>query len=63
MESTIAGRSKVQRAGLLAGPLLALAVGVGFDPVPGQPAIGAVAAVVVLMACWWMTERLPCACS
>jgi sodium-dependent dicarboxylate transporter 2/3/5 len=61
MESTIAGRSKVQRAGLLAGPLLALAVGVGFDPVPGQPAIGAVAAVVVLMACWWTTEAIPLA--
>jgi solute carrier family 13 (sodium-dependent dicarboxylate transporter), member 2/3/5 len=54
-------RTPVQFAGLVTGPALALLILLGFDPVPDQPAIGAVAAIVVLMACWWTTEAIPLA--
>lgn len=61
MESISLPRTPVQSAGLVTGLGLALLVGLLFDPVAENPAIGAVAAVVVLMACWWMTEAIPLA--
>lgn len=54
-------RTAVQTSGLVVGIGLALLIGLFFDPVPDKPAIGAVAAVVALMACWWMTEAIPMA--
>jgi sodium-dependent dicarboxylate transporter 2/3/5 len=41
--------------------VVALALGLFFQPDPGQPAIGYMAAVVALMAIWWMTEAIPLA--
>lgn len=61
MKPLTTSRSSIQSAGLAAGIILALLIGVFFNPVPDQPAIGAVAAVVALMACWWMTEAIPLA--
>lgn len=61
METAPLPRTPAQRAGLVAGLALALLVGLFFDPVADRPAIGAVAAVVVLMACWWTTEAIPLA--
>lgn len=59
--TTTAARTPVQTAGLGVGIALALLIGLAFDPVPGQPAIAIVTAVVALMACWWMTEAIPLA--
>jgi solute carrier family 13 (sodium-dependent dicarboxylate transporter), member 2/3/5 len=59
--SSSAPRTPVQTAGLAVGLGLALIIAVVFNPVPDKPAIGAVAAVVALMACWWMTEAIPLA--
>lgn len=59
--SPSASRTPVQMAGLVIGLALALLIAVFFNPVPDKPAIGAVAAVVALMACWWMTEAIPLA--
>lgn len=59
--SPSASRTPVQTAGLVIGLALVLLIVLFFDPVPGKPAIGAVAAVVALMACWWMTEAIPLA--
>jgi sodium-dependent dicarboxylate transporter 2/3/5 len=52
-------RSWISNAGLLAGPLLAAAVGLGGQLDPQRPEINAAAAVTVLMAVWWLTEALP----
>jgi sodium-dependent dicarboxylate transporter 2/3/5 len=59
--SPSASRTPVQTAGLMIGLGLALLIALFFNPVPDKPAIGAVAAVVALMACWWMTEAIPLA--
>lgn len=48
-----------ERAGLLAGPLLAAAILFGTDLVPGQPVVTRAAAVAVWMAVWWITEAIP----
>ena len=61
MPSLPASRTRIQTAGLALGLLLALLLALFFDPVPGRPAIGAAAAVVALMACWWVTEAIPLA--
>lgn len=61
MEVAPSARAPAQVVGLAVGLVLALLVGLFFDPVADRPAIGAVAAVVVLMACWWMTEAIPLA--
>jgi len=62
------GRSTVQAAGLVAGPLLALITYAGLpDTYTGadgaavafEPAGHATAAVVIWMATWWMTEAIP----
>lgn len=59
MPSVSLTRTPVQQAGLAVGLGLAVLIAVFFNPVPDKPAIGVVAAVVALMACWWMTEALP----
>jgi solute carrier family 13 (sodium-dependent dicarboxylate transporter), member 2/3/5 len=56
-----ASRTPVQTTGLVVGIGLAVLIGLFFDPVPDKPAIGAVASVVALMACLWMTEAIPMA--
>ncbi len=61
MPAVSLARTPVQKAGLVAGLGLAVLVAVFFHPVPDKPALGAVAAVVALMACWWMTEAIPLA--
>lgn len=61
MPSVSVSRTPVQKAGLAVGLGLALLIAATFHPVPDKPAIGAVAAVVALMACWWMTEAIPLA--
>jgi sodium-dependent dicarboxylate transporter 2/3/5 len=45
--------------GLIAGPLLAVALGFGTDLVPGNPVVTRAAAVAVWMAVWWITEAIP----
>jgi sodium-dependent dicarboxylate transporter 2/3/5 len=61
MKLPSAARSPVQTAGLIVGLVLALLIALFFDPVPDKPAIGPVAGVIALMACWWMTEAIPLA--
>jgi len=48
-----------ERAGLVAGPLLAIAILFGADLVPGNPVVTRAAAVAVWMAVWWITEAIP----
>jgi sodium-dependent dicarboxylate transporter 2/3/5 len=52
-------RSRLQRTGLILGPLLFLAVLVFLDLEPGHPAVTRMAAVTVLMAVWWITDAIP----
>jgi sodium-dependent dicarboxylate transporter 2/3/5 len=61
MATASSARTAVQKAGLILGAGSAVLVFAFFRPVPDQPAIGAVAAVVALMACWWVTEAIPLA--
>jgi solute carrier family 13 (sodium-dependent dicarboxylate transporter), member 2/3/5 len=56
-----APRTSWQLAGLVLGPILALTVAFLFQPDPEHPEIGYMAAVVVLMAIWWITEAVPLA--
>ncbi len=53
--------ARIQRIGLIAGPVLAFALLVFFDLEPGRPAVTRTAAVALLMAVWWMTEAVPLA--
>ena len=53
--------TSMQRIGLFAGPVLALALLLFFDLEPGRPAVTRTAAVALLMAVWWMTEAVPLA--
>lgn len=52
---------KARRAGLVAGPLVAIAMLVAPAPEGLSPAAWATAAVGALMAIWWMSEALPLA--
>ncbi len=54
-------RTPVQNLGLVLGPLLSVGVLLWFDLDPNNPAVGRMAAVVVLMATWWVTEAIPLA--
>ncbi|MGK2927738.1 MAG: SLC13 family permease [Lysobacterales bacterium] len=54
-------RSTSQNVGLVLGPVLSLLVLVFFDPDPSKPEVGQMAAIVVLMASWWITEAVPLA--
>ena len=53
--------TRMQKAGLIAGPLLAILLLLFFDLEPGRPAVTRTAAVALLMAVWWMTEAVPLA--
>ena len=53
--------TRMQRIGLLAGPVLAVALLLFSDLEPGRPAVTRAAAVALLMAVWWMTEAVPLA--
>jgi sodium-dependent dicarboxylate transporter 2/3/5 len=48
-----------QRIGLVLGPLLAVLVALVLDLEPGRPEATRMAAVAVLMACWWITDAIP----
>jgi len=48
-----------QRIGLIAGPVVALALLLIFDLDSNNPMVSRTAAVAVLMATWWMTEAIP----
>ncbi len=50
-----------QRAAVIAGPALFLALLFGFDPVPSQPAVGRTLAVAAWLAVYWLTEAIPLA--
>ncbi|GAB4315981.1 MAG: SLC13 family permease [Candidatus Zixiibacteriota bacterium] len=52
-------RSLKRPIGLIAGPVLALAILFGTDFAPGSPLVTRTAAVAVLMAVWWITEAIP----
>ncbi|MFZ2322367.1 MAG: SLC13 family permease [Ignavibacteriaceae bacterium] len=52
---------KIQKIGLVLGLFAFLFILFFFNPVPAKPEIGKTAAVVVLMAIWWITEALPMA--
>jgi solute carrier family 13 (sodium-dependent dicarboxylate transporter), member 2/3/5 len=56
-----APRTSWQWAGLILGPLVALILAFFFQPDPSNPKIGYMAAVVALMAIWWITEAVPLA--
>ena len=47
--------------GLFLGVVLFFLTLIFFDPIPDNPLIGQMAAVVVLMATWWVTEAVPLA--
>ena len=53
--------TRMQRIGLIAGPVLAILLLLFFDLEPGRPAVTRTAAVALLMAVWWMTEAVPLA--
>jgi sodium-dependent dicarboxylate transporter 2/3/5 len=48
-----------QKAGLIAGPLCAIALLLFFDLAPDNPMVTRTAAVALLMAVWWITEAIP----
>lgn len=52
-------RSRKQTIGLVAGPVVALAILLAFDLDPDNPLVTRTAAVAALMAIWWMTEAIP----
>lgn len=52
-------RSRKQTIGLIAGPVVALAILLVFDLDPDNPLVTRTAAVAALMAIWWMTEAIP----
>jgi len=60
-EETKGPEGLIQSAGLLAGPLLAIAFLLFFDLDPAHPEITRTAAVAILMAVWWITEAIPLA--
>jgi len=53
----------VSSIGLFAGPIIALLIGLGpllgFSLAPGRPELNTMAAVLALMAIWWLTEAIP----
>lgn len=53
--------TRMQKIGLIAGPVLAIGLLLFFDLDPGRPAVTRTAAVALLMAVWWMTEAVPLA--
>ena len=53
--------SAPRRVALALGPVLAVALLLFGDLVPGNPAVTATAAVALLMALWWITEAIPLA--
>ncbi|ADZ69237.1 SLC13 family permease [Polymorphum gilvum] len=59
--SETAAPSGIRRVGLIAGPILSLAILLTPAPAGLGPSAQAVAAVGVLMAVWWMTEAVPLA--
>ena len=61
MKAEAPKRTLYQNIGLIAGPLIALSILVFFNPDPDNPLIGRMAAVVALMAVWWITEAVPLA--
>ena len=61
MEKKKPSGTKMQRIGLIAGPILAIALLLFTDLEPGRPAVTRTAAVALLMAVWWMTEAVPLA--
>ncbi|MDE2887153.1 MAG: SLC13 family permease [Gemmatimonadota bacterium] len=61
MERKKPSGTKMQRIGLIAGPVLAIALLLFTDLEPGRPAVTRTAAVALLMAVWWMTEAVPLA--
>ncbi|WP_432488255.1 SLC13 family permease [Kineococcus sp. SYSU DK018] len=61
-EGAAGGRTRLQGAGLILGPLLAVLVHVTLPPSPAlTPEARVTAALAVLIAVWWMTEALPLA--
>lgn len=52
-------RDLKQTIGLIAGPAVAVALLLFFNPSPEHPQIARTAAVAALMAIWWMTEAIP----
>lgn len=54
-------RALSQTLGLFLGLFLFVIVLIFFNPDPSNPALGRVAAIVVLMAVWWISEALPLA--
>lgn len=50
-----------KRVAVAAGPAIFLSLLFGFDPVPGEPAVGRTLAVAALLAVYWLTEALPVA--
>jgi len=52
-------RNRMQKTGLILGPLLFLAAVLFLDLAPDNPAPTRMAAVAVLMAVWWITDAIP----
>ena len=61
MEIGVPSGTRMQKIGLIAGPVLAILLLLFFDLDPGRPAVTRMAAVALLMAVWWMTEAVPLA--
>ena len=59
--SKISSRTFSQNFGLWLGLFLFLGVLVLFNPAPDNPQVGRMAAVVILMAVWWIAEAIPLA--
>jgi len=52
-------RNRMQKVGLILGPVLFLAVLLWLDLTPDNPLPTRMAAVAVLMATWWITDAIP----
>ena len=52
-------RNRMQKVGLILGPVLFLVVLLFLDFAPGNPLPTRMAAVAVLMATWWITDAIP----
>jgi di/tricarboxylate transporter len=59
-DSGRSGRSSIP-AGLGLGVILFAGLLAFFDPDPGQPVVGGMAAIAASMAIWWITEAVPLA--
>ena len=58
-KSSRPGRNRMQKVGLILGPVVFLTVSLFLDLTPDNPLPTRMAAVAILMAVWWITDAIP----